>query len=99
MELIEIIKQFARKQYLVVSHYPRDHLYIAGALCSLFLILLVLPAGSEDVESGNRTEIAIEIDLERDAPQEQELPDALVMSDFVITPETEPKPQPQPVLL
>jgi len=92
MELIEIIKQFARKQYLVVSHYPRDHLYIAGALCGAFLILLVLPTSSEDGESGNRTEIAIEIDLERDAQQEQELPDALVMSDFVIAPETKAQP-------
>ncbi len=67
MELIELIKQFARRQYLVVSHYPREHLYIAGALGGLFLILLALPMGAEDDAVDGRTEIALEIDLNRSA--------------------------------
>lgn len=92
MELIELIKQFARKQYLVVSHYPRDHLYIAGGLFGLALIVLVLPFGSEDAESSTRTEIALDIDLGQSDETEQEQPDALAMSDFVITPEIEPQP-------
>ncbi len=82
MELIDLIKQFARKQYLVVSHYPRDHLAIAGALCGLFLLLLVLPGGDANDESTGRTEIALEIDL--GATAEQELPDTLALSDFVV---------------
>ncbi len=92
MELIEIIKQFARKQYLVVSHYPRDHLYMAGALCGLVLIVLVFPFGGDEGKASGRTEIALEIDLERSASAEPAQLDAVAMSDFVITPEIAPQP-------
>lgn len=102
MEFIELIKQFARKQYLVVSHYPRDHLSIAGALCGLVLILLVLPTGGDagEDESSGRTEIVLDIDLERSSDVEIERssdieldqPDALAMSDFVVTPQIKPQP-------
>jgi murein DD-endopeptidase MepM/ murein hydrolase activator NlpD len=94
MELIELIKQFARRQYLVVSHYPREHLYIAGALGGLFLILLALPMGAADDAVDGRTEIALEIDLNQSAAASDQAPqvaiepaDALALSDFVITPE------------
>ncbi len=92
MELIELIKQFARKQYLVVAHYPRDHLIIAGALCGLVLVLLILPIGDDTIEPSGRTEIALNIDLQQSVEPEQEQPTALAMSDFVITPETEAQP-------
>ena len=89
MELIELIKQFFHKQYLVVSHYPRGHLTLAGALCGLVLVLLVLPRGGDEDEANGRTEIALDIDLspelEKNADTEQEQPDALALSDFVIT--------------
>jgi murein DD-endopeptidase MepM/ murein hydrolase activator NlpD len=90
MELIELIKQFARKQYLVVSHYPRDHIYIAGALCGLILVLLVLPLGGDADGDNGRTEIVLDINLSPELAQpvdtEQKQPDALALSDFVITP-------------
>lgn len=90
MEIIDFIKQFVRKQYLVVSHYPRDHLYIAGGLCVLALLVLILPNGdSEDAASG-RTEIALTIDL--DAANEAEPVDAIELSEFVITPQIEAQP-------
>jgi murein DD-endopeptidase MepM/ murein hydrolase activator NlpD len=92
MELIELIKQFVRKHYLVVSHYPRDHLYVAGGLCGLVMILLALPLGAEEGEPSGRTEIALEIDLQQNTVAEPEQPDVLAMSDFVITPEIEPEP-------
>lgn len=100
MELIELIKQFARKQYVVVSHYPRDHLRLAGVLCGLVLILLLLPLGGDGDEGGGRTEIALDIDLdidlnpglERSVDDQQDQPDALALSDFVITPEIKPAP-------
>ena len=89
MELIELIKQFYHKQYLVVSHYPRGHLTLAGALCGLVLVLLVLPRGGNEDEANGRTEIALDIDLstelEKNADTEQEQSDALALSDFVIT--------------
>jgi murein DD-endopeptidase MepM/ murein hydrolase activator NlpD len=89
MELIELIKQFFHKQYLVVSHYPRGHLTLAGALCGLVLVLLVLPRGGDEDEANGRTEIALDIDLstelEKNADTEQEQSDALALSDFVIT--------------
>lgn len=91
MELIDLLKQFARKQYLVVSHYPRDHLAIAGVLCGLFVILLALPSENEAGEPASRTEIALAIDLSAsEAPQEPT--EALVLSDFVVPAEPEAQP-------
>ena len=98
MELIELIKQFASKQYLVVSHYPRGHLIIAGALCSLVLVLLILPLGDTDEEANGRTEIILDIDLEQNVDTEQDQPDALTLSDFVITAEVAPQAATQPIL-
>tara|TARA_B110000444_G_scaffold260776_1_gene309197 strand:+ start:1404 stop:2852 length:1449 start_codon:yes stop_codon:yes gene_type:complete len=102
MERIELIKQFIRKQYLVVSHYPRGHLTLAGALCSLVLILLVLPLDGEDDDNVGRTEIALDIDLnpdlERRTDAEQDQSDALAMSDFIITPQIKPQIEAPPVL-
>lgn len=94
MELIELIKQFSRKQYLVVSHYPRGHLTIAGTLCGLVLLLLVLPWGDQEGEPSGRTEIALDIDLnlERNVDAEQDQPAALALADFVITEEIKPEP-------
>ena len=74
MELIDLIKQYARKQYLVVAHYPRDHLAIAAGLFGLFLILLALPEGDEPIEAAGRTEIALAIDLSA-ASEPQQQPD------------------------
>ena len=98
MELIELIKQFASKQYLVVSHYPRGHLIIAGALCSLVLVLLILPLGDTDEEANGRTEIVLDIDLQQNVDTEQDQPDALTLSDFVITAEVAPQAATQPIL-
>ena len=102
MELIELIKQFARKQYLVVSHYPRDHIYIAGALCGLILVLLVLPLGGDADGDNGRTEIVLDINLSPELAQpvvtEQEQPDALALSDFVITPHAKSQIEVQPIV-
>ena len=102
MELIELIKQFARKQYLVVSHYPRDHIYIAGALCGLILVLLVLPLGGDTDGDNGRTEIVLDINLSPERAQpvdtEQKQPDALALSDFVITPHAKSQIEVQPIV-
>ena len=102
MELIELIKQFARKQYLVVSHYPRDHIYIAGALCGLILVLLVLPLGGDADGDNGRTEIVLDINLSPELAQpvvtEQEQPNALALSDFVITPRAKSQIEVQPIV-
>jgi len=42
MEPLQTIKQFIEK------HYPRDHIYLAGGLCLLFLISVIWPGGSDD---------------------------------------------------
>lgn len=86
MELIDLIRQFIRKQIPVVPYYPRDHLYIAGALGGLFLILLLLPFGDDGQESSGRVQIALDIDLNPIAEGEQA--DALALSEFAITPES-----------
>ena len=102
MELIELIKQFSHKQYLVVSHYPRGHLTLAGALCGLALVLLVLPLGDDEDKANGRTEIALDIDLspelEQNADTEQEQPDALAISDFVIASHAKSQIEVQPIL-
>ena len=102
MELIELIKQFVRKQYLVVSHYPRGHLTLAGALCGLVLVLLLLPLGGDEDEANGRTEIVLDIDLspeqEQSVATEQEQSDVLALADFVITPQAQPQIEVQPVL-
>ncbi|MFT4817514.1 MAG: murein DD-endopeptidase MepM/ murein hydrolase activator NlpD [Pseudohongiellaceae bacterium] len=102
MELIELIKQFIRKQYLVVSHYPRGHLTLAGALCGLVLVLLLLPLGGDEDAANGRTEIVLDIDLspeqEQSVATEQERPDVLALADFVITPQAQPQIEVQPVL-
>ena len=102
MELIELIKQFSRKQYLVVFHYPRGHLTLAGALCGLVLVLLVLPLGDDEDKANGRTEIALDIDLnpelEQNADTEQEQPDALALSDFVIASHAKSQIEVQPIL-
>ncbi|MGY8786200.1 MAG: M23 family metallopeptidase [Pseudomonadales bacterium] len=102
MELIELIKQFSRKQYLVVSHYPRDHTYIAGALCGLILVLLVLPLGGDADGDNGRTEIVLDINLSPELAQpvdtEQKQPDALALSDFVITPHAKSQIEVQPIV-
>jgi murein DD-endopeptidase MepM/ murein hydrolase activator NlpD len=102
MELIELVKQFVHKQYLVVSHYPRGHLKLAGVLCGLVLVLLVLPLGGDEGEASGRTEIALDIDLspglEQNADTEQEQPDALSLSDFVITSDAKSQIEVQPIL-
>lgn len=102
MELIELIKQFARKQYLVVSHYPRDHIYIAGALCGLILVLLVLPLGGDADGDNGRTEIVLDINLSPELAQpvdtEQKQRDALALSDFVITPHAKSQIEVQPIV-
>ena len=102
MELIELIKQFVRKQYLVVSHYPRGHLTLAGALCGLVLVLLLLPLGGDEDEANGRTEIVLDIDLspeqEQSVATEQEQSDVLALADFVITPQAQPQIEVQPVM-
>jgi murein DD-endopeptidase MepM/ murein hydrolase activator NlpD len=102
MELIELIKQFARKQYLVVSHYPRDHIYVAGALCGLIFVLLVLPLGGDADGDNGRTEIVLDINLSPEPAQpvvtEQEQPNALALSDFVITPRAKSQIEVQPIV-
>ncbi len=102
MELIELIKQFVRKQYLVVSHYPRGHLTLAGALCGLVLVLLLLPLGGDEDEANGRTEIVLDIDLSPEQGQSvatrQERPDVLALADLVITPQAQPQIEVQPVL-
>lgn len=92
MEIVDFIKEFARRQYLVVSHYPRDHLTLAGVLCGLFLILLVLPFGDSDEESGGRTEIALNVEINPVADAAPSAPPEPVLSDFVVAPALEAEP-------
>lgn len=98
MELIELIRQFYRKQYLVVSHYPRGHLVVAGALCGLVLVLLILPLRGTDEEASGRTEIVLDIDLEQNVDTKQDQPGELTLSDFVITAEVASQAATQPIL-
>ena len=105
MEVIELIKQFFHKQRLVASHYPRNHLALAGALCGLVLIVLALPLNEESNGEQGRTEISLNIDLNsgseqgiKDEKGEQDHSEALTMSDFVIPSQTKIQTATTPVL-
>ena len=86
-----------------MSHYPRGHLTLAGTLCSIVLVLLVLPLGGAEDEAKSRTEIVLDIDLspdlERSVEPRQDQPDALAMSDFIIAPEIKDQPKLEDVTL
>ena len=84
MELIDFIKQFIRRQYLVVSHYPREHLYMAAALGGLFIVLLLLPTSDEDQASNPRAEISLEIELNTENIEEEQA-EALALPDVATT--------------
>lgn len=92
MEFVDFIKEFARKQTLVVSHYPRDHLTLAGVLCGLFLILLVLPFGDSAEETDGRTEIALNVEINPVADAAASTPPEPALSDFVVAPALEAEP-------
>lgn len=83
MELIDLIKYFVHKQYLVVSHYPREHLYIVGVLCSLLLLLLILPLDDDGEEFAPRIRTSPEVGLNLGTDEQQV--DPLALSGFAIT--------------
>lgn len=83
MELIDLIKYFVHKQYLVVSHYPREHLYIVGVLCSLLLLLLILPLDDDGEEFAPRVRTSPEVGLNLGTDEQQV--DPLALSGFAIT--------------
>jgi len=79
VEIVETIKQF------VLKYYPKDHLYIAGAMGALFLFLLVLPADDKGPAVPKQTtRIPIPIAIEQPGPEENT---ELNLSDYVVTEE------------
>lgn len=87
MDIVDFIKNFVEK------YYPRDHLYLTGALVALFIILIALP-GDEDTVSAKQTQISIPVDLNHDLPAEQETAFRPVesLADFVVEADSEPAP-------
>jgi murein DD-endopeptidase MepM/ murein hydrolase activator NlpD len=80
-----IAARFIHKYYLVTRHYPRDHLFIAGAMGSLVLILVILPAGEEQAGNPAQTQIPIAITLADTKLADTELDQAVTLSDFVVS--------------
>jgi len=82
MDFAQIIKQF------IFKHYPKDHLYIAGFMGVLFLLLLIIPG--EDKEEmaaapNQITQIPIPITLDE---SESEGSVVANLSDYIVTEET-----------
>ena len=80
-----IAARFIHKYYLVARHYPRDHLFIVGALGSLVLILLILPTGEKQAGNPAQTQIPIAVTLADAEPANTELDQAITLSDFVVS--------------
>ena len=81
MDFPQTIKQF------IFKHYPKDHLYIAGSLGVLFLLLLIIPGednGKVAVVPNQTTQIPIPI-----TRSESELEESTIanLSDYAITEE------------
>ncbi len=90
MKPIDFIKKFIHERIPVISQYPRDHLRIAGALCSLFVILLILSLGNDSEESSTKAQISLEADI--NPSRNEQLTSSLASSDFVITPDLTTSP-------
>lgn len=65
MEILETARQFVEK------YYPRDHVYLAGGLCFLFLISVMWPGGPEDdadsVELADSNRIVVPVGTQSEA--------------------------------
>lgn len=55
MSSMNFIKQFFAK------HYPRDHLYLAGGLVALFLLILIIPSSEKGTDVTETTSISIPV--------------------------------------
>ncbi len=58
MDKLEIVRRFIEK------YYPRDHVYLAGGLCLLFVISVMWPDGTNDQDSStaaDSTRIAVPV--------------------------------------
>ena len=55
MSSMNFIKQFFAK------HYPRDHLYLAGGLVALFLLVLIIPSSEKGTDVTETTSISIPV--------------------------------------
>ncbi len=81
MELLETAKQILQR-YLHL--FPRDHLYAAGGLAALILLVILLPNNDEGPAVTNQS-IPIAIDLNQSTDEVSPVTDqALVLSDFVV---------------
>lgn len=97
MERIDFVKQFIRRQYLIVSHYPGEHLYIAAALGGLFITLLLLPTSDKSQEANPRAEISLEIELNTENTEEEQ-PATSALSDVATTTPEVPEIKAEPAL-
>lgn len=87
---------------LIEKHYPKDHLYLAGGLVALFLIMLMIPSSDKGTTVTETATISIPISLSPEATQSTEtnkvnqpaetteLAQALELSDFVVEAESAP---------
>ena len=82
MDIVHIGKQFFQK------YYPRDHLYVAGVMGVLFLLVLAIPGNDKGSTVPNQTrQIPIPISLETKSDAVSQLNRNLELSDFVVTEE------------
>ena len=82
MDIVQIIKQ------LFQEYYPRDHLYIAGFLGVLFLLLIAAPSDDKESAVPNKTrQIPIPISFEAITDEDILPNNNLELSDFVVAKE------------
>jgi murein DD-endopeptidase MepM/ murein hydrolase activator NlpD len=85
MDFTEISKQFTDK------YFPRNHLYIAGALSILCVLLILIPGGKEEAAvPAQTTQIPIPVTFvnEESVAKRANLPSRqLVLEDYVVTDE------------
>ncbi|MDD9889152.1 MAG: hypothetical protein OXU30_02275, partial [Gammaproteobacteria bacterium] len=78
-QIVQTFKQF------VLKYYPKDHLYIAGSMAALFLLLLIIPGEDKGPAVPNQT-TRIPIPVTLDAPG-SEPSSSLNLADYVVTAE------------
>ncbi|MDD9894425.1 MAG: peptidoglycan DD-metalloendopeptidase family protein [Gammaproteobacteria bacterium] len=78
-QIVQTFKQF------VLKYYPKEHLYIAGSMAALFLLLLIIPGEDKGPAVPNQT-TRIPIPVTLDAPG-SEPSSSLNLADYVVTAE------------
>lgn len=72
MDFVDLIKKSVGKYSAISSYFPKEHLYMAGALLGAFLILTILHVDSGSDETSRRNQVSIPISINATNPANED---------------------------